>query len=327
MATTDAKATYRELCAREPSIPVMATDWWLDATCGESGWDVVLVEKGGQVEGALPFAIRRRLGFTLLGTPELTPFLGPWLRPRSQREDGHRSREAEVYGQLIDALPRHDRFRQGWHHRQTNWLPFHWRGFSQTTCYTYVIGDLSDEGRLWQGLSGKVRTEIRKAETRSELLVRRDGDVEAFLELSHLTFRRQGREQPFSDDLVRRIDAACAARRRRVILLAADATGRHHAGAFVVWDNESAYYLLGGADPELRSAGGGTLCLWHAIRLAGEVSKAFDFEGSMIEPIERYFRSFGATQVPYHVVTSTPSRILRFREGLDQALGGRASWR
>lgn len=322
MTTADPRGTYRELCAREPSIPIMATDWWLDATCGESGWDVVLVEKGGEVEGALPFAIRRRLGFTVLGMPELTPFLGPWLRPRLQREDAHRGREAEIYGQLIDALPRHDRFAQGWHHRQTNWLPFHWRGFSQTTCYTYVVADLSDPKRLWEGLSGKVRTEIRKAESRSMLRVRKDGEIEAFLELSHLTFRRQGLEQPFSDDLVRRIDTACGARGQRAILLAEDPSGRCHAGAYVVWDSESAYYLLGGADPELRSGGGGTLCLWHALRVAAEVSKAFDFEGSMIEPIERYFRSFGAAQVPYHVISSTPSRGLRIREGLGRAFGG-----
>jgi len=54
-----------------------------------------------------------------------------------------------------------------------------------------------------------------------------------------------------------------------------------------------------GADPRLRSSGAQSLLFWEAIKLASEKNLKFDFEGSMIEPIERVFRAFGATQVPY----------------------------
>ena len=37
----------------------------------------------------------------------------------------------------------------------------------------------------------------------------------------------------------------------------------------------------------------------------------FDFEGSMIEPVERSFRQFGAKQTPYFSVSKTPSRLLK----------------
>jgi len=33
------------------------------------------------------------------------------------------------------------------------------------------------------------------------------------------------------------------------------------------------------------------------------VCGVFDFEGSMIEPVERFFRSFGAQRVPYFGIT------------------------
>ena len=62
---------------------------------------------------------------------------------------------------------------------------------------------------------------------------------------------------------------------------------------YIVWDDQNAYYLLGGGiqtslrvNTKLLSLGGNQSC-WS-------INKSFDFEGSMIEPIERVFRSFGA---------------------------------
>lgn len=67
---------------------------------------------------------------------------------------------------------------------------------------------------------------------------------------------------------------------------------------------------MGGGDPALRNSGATSLCMWEAIRFAATVTKSFDFEGSMIEPVERYFRAFGAIQTPYFSVSKTPSRLL-----------------
>lgn len=316
MTGVGAKDLYRTLCRDEASIPLFHRDWWLDATCGEAGWGVALAEKGDEIIGSLPYAVRRRLGFTLLGMPPLTPALGPWVKHTASGHANRLSREKEVYQALVDDLPPYDRYVQGWHRHRTNWLPFYWKGFQQTTRYTYVLSELSDEESLWSNLRGSVRTDVRKAEQRFGLKVNEHPTLEPFLTLSHKTFQRQGKEQPFSDSIVRRIDQACSDRGCRRILVAEDADGRCHAGAYIVWDDDSAYYLLGGADPELRSSGAASLCLWEAIRFAGQIAQNFDFEGSMIEQIERFFRAFGAVQTPYFIVSSTPSRVLRARSGL-----------
>ena len=56
------------------------------------------------------------------------------------------------------------------------------------------------------------------------------------------------------------------------------------------------------------------LCLWEAIKFASTVTNKFDFEGSMIESVEKYFRSFGAVQKPYFTITKTPSFLLRLKK-------------
>jgi hypothetical protein len=51
--------------------------------------------------------------------------------------------------------------------------------------------------------------------------------------------------------------------------------------------------------------------MWEAIKFASTVTESFDFEGSMIEPVERFFRAFGARQTSYHTVSHTPSHLFK----------------
>ncbi len=304
------QATYRALCESETDIPLFLQAWWLDATCGAESWDVVLVEKGGQVHAALPYRMSRRQGFRVLSQPPLTPFLGPWLRDTGAKTANSYSRQKDLMTELIAQLPAFDHYQQNWSPRITNWLPFYWQGFKQSTRYTYAINELGEENALWGRLRENIRTDIRKARNRFRLTVDADAALDEFLRLNDLVFSRQGRTRPYADAYVSRIDAECSARACRRIFIARDDEGRAHAGVYLVWDKRSAHYLLGGGDPELRNSGATSLCMWEAIRFAATVTKRFDFEGSMIEPIERFFRAFGADQVPYFEVSKTPSRLL-----------------
>ena len=85
-----------------------------------------------------------------------------------------------------------------------------------------------------------------------------------------------------------------------------------------MWDKHAAYYLLAGADPRLRNSGASSLLAWEALMRAREHTDVFDFHGSMLRPVERFFRGFGGRQAPYLSVTRmTPS----FRVGLAARSG------
>lgn len=301
---------YRQLCAEEASIPIFCQDWWLDATAGAS-WRAVIVEQGNEVQAAMPFVVRKKGGFQLIGQPKLTQFLGPWIRFLEAKYANQLSREKDLMQQLIDLLPPHAHFQQSWHYRYTNWLPFFWRGFSQTTKYTYRLNDLSNIEGVWNNLQSNIKREIKKAQNREGLKVVSDLPLSDFLDLNELVFRRQGKSLPYTRTLVERMDNEAQKRACRKYFIAVDQDGRKHAGVYLVWDEQSAYYLMGGGDPGLRTSGATSLCMWEAIKFASTVTRSFDFEGSMIEPVERFFRAFGSKQVPYHTVTHTPSRLFR----------------
>lgn len=305
------KQLYRDFVRSEPGLPLFSRDWWLDAVAGADGWDVVLATRSGEVAAAMPYRLGRRFGFRWLSQPRLTPVLGPWIRPSSAKSAVALAQEKDLMEELIAALPRFDYFTQNWHPSRSNWLPFHWQGFSQTTRYTYVLNDLGDEERLWSGLEKSVRTTIRKTQNRYNLRVRRDLGLDVFLELNRKTYGRQGLQPPYDDAVVRRLDAVCRERKCREILIAVDGEGRPHAGEYMVWDENSAYALMGGADPELRHSGATCLCLWEAISQASRVTQSYDFCGSMIEGVERQFRAFGAQQRPYFRITKASNALLR----------------
>jgi hypothetical protein len=296
------------------SYCIFQEPWWLDAVAADS-WQSLEVTRGTQVVARMPIVPRRICGFTIIRQPPLTPTLGPWIELSGTTMAKRLTEEKKIFNDLIDQLPKWDYIQLNFNHRITNWLPFYWRGLKQTTRYTYILNDISDLGKVWLGLAENVRRHIRIAERC--LTVRNDLSVETLLDIVELTFSRQGRRLPFRRELFRCIEKACVAHDARRVFFAQDAEGRIHAALYLVMDASYAYNLLGGADPRLRNSGAQSLLHWEAIKLASQRNLKFDFEGSMIEPIERFFRAFGAVQVPYLQVygaTALVKALLLIRE-------------
>jgi hypothetical protein len=304
------KQKYRDFCKNESSIPIFSRDWWLDAVCSEPGvdWNVILLHKGDNIIASMPYCIKRRHGLTYITMPKLTQALGPWLRDSQAKYAKALAHQKALMTDLIQGLPPFDHFVQNFHYPISNWLPFYWQGFSQTTRYTYILEDISNLDRVWGGFESKIRTDIRKAE--KTLTVDSNADIDSFLYLNDMTFARQGFKTPYSRALIKQLDISCQNNGCRKVFIASDSQNRMHAGVYLVWDHHSAYYLMSGANPELRNSGATSLCLWEAIRFASQVCSRFDFEGSMIEPVERFFRGFGARQVPYFQINKM-SRLMQ----------------
>ena len=307
------KAIYRQLCQTEPTIHIFSKGWWLDTVCGEDAWDVVLVRKGNHTLASMPYYTIKRLGLTYLTMPKLTQTLGLWMRSSEAKYTGQLTQQKKILSLLIDDLPAFDNFSQKFHYSLTNWLPFYWRDFQQTTFYTYVLDDLSDINKLWCGLKENIRREIKKAQDRLGIQIRTDLGLDVFLSLNEQTFTRQGMAPPYTKNFVRRLDNACESHNARKIFFAQNKDGKIHAAVYIIWDENSAYYLMGGSDPELRNSGATSLCMWEAIKFASTITHKFDFEGTMIESVERFFRAFGGRQLPYFHITKTNSRLLKLK--------------
>lgn len=300
---------YRFICAQDTSIPIYQKDWWLDVTT-ENRWDSVIIEKDNKIIAGWPyFCIKKYMLFNYIVMPQLTQSITPWIRyPANQKQVNQISLTKNILQDLIGKLPQSDYFSQNLHYSFLYWLPFYWQGFKQTTRYTYVIEDLTDLDKVFYRFRDNIKTDIRKA--MKTVIVESTDDIQLFFSINQHTFRRQNLDMPYSLKTIKELDKACQLNSCRKILIARDSENRIHSAVYIVWDANSAYYLMGGGDPELRNSGATSLLLWEAIKFSATVTKKFDFEGSMIEPIERYFRAFGATPKPYFTISKTNSKAL-----------------
>ncbi len=82
---------------------------------------------------------------------------------------------------------------------------------------------------------------------------------------------------------------------------------------FCVFDKNTCYYLFGGVDKKSGIQGINNLLIEESIKKAKDLDcTLFDFEGSMIKGVEKFFRSFGPELVPYFTVNKAilPLEIL-----------------
>lgn len=304
------KEIFEEFCGSNAELPLFLTSEWLNIVAKEK-WDVALEIRGGKVVGFIPYHLSKKGFFTTIQMPPLTPYLGPWIGyPPNQKYSSKISFEKEVLSSLIQKLPKIDSFLQKFYPYITNWLPFYWKGFKQTTRYTYVIDGLDDLKQIFQDFQENIRREIRKAE--KSLFVEESMEIEELFLFKKRSYESKDQRLVVNSDLFYSVFKYCTEKGCGKLYTASDASGQKHAYVFLVWDQTTVYYLFGASNPDFKNSGAMSLLMWEAIKFSSSQGKTnYNFEGSMIETIERFFRGFGAKQIPYFEVTKTNSLFFK----------------
>lgn len=312
-----AKDQYRKFCTDTPELPLFFKDWYLDIVCFDGNWEVVTVEENGKIVAVLPYFLKKKGPFQLVTMPLMTKHMGPYLIPeKRQLKYSH-----VLFEQLISQLPKTDYFIQDFHPSIKNWLPFHWNAFKQTTRYTYVLDDLKNLEKVYEKFNRNIRRNIRKAE--KNLKITDDFSIETFFDINKESFDRQGLSIFYTLDFLKKYDAVLAQRKARKIFFAVNEHGQIHAASYLIWDQNRSYYHLAGESSKFRGNGASILLTWEAIKFTkNELGlEIFDFEGSMLKPIEAIRRQFGAKQEPYFRVWKYQSmlfQVLNWVKGLKK---------
>ncbi len=300
---------YRQFAAQTPDLPLFLQPWYLDEVCINGIWDAALVQKNGRVVAALPYFLKQKMGWRYVTMPPFCKQMGPFLAPEFRQTDW----EIKLYEALIQELPVGlAAFEQNFHYSVHNWIPFYWQGFRQTTLYSYVIPLERSAEELFQQISKNYRQKIRAAAQTLQVL--HNLPLQELHRLIGLSFSRQGLDSPLSLSFLEKLYSVLQARQCAQLFFATDASGAVHSASMLVWDKQSAYYLMSGDDPALRQSGAAVLLKWKAILYAKNELKLplFDFEGSMIRGVEQGRRDFGAQQKPYFRIAKEWSMIWKW---------------
>lgn len=316
------RIAYEALLERSRQRSVFAESWWLDAATGSpDAWRPNLLRDGaGEVRAAWPIPVRAsRHGLVGHGVP-YTPWLGPQL---PDREPGPARTSADVdlleqlAGQLAD-----------WAHVEAAcmpeldyWTPLAWHGFTQTTRTTWRIPADWDLDELRSRMRTNRRRELAAA-TRDGLVVG-DGTIDELLTACEATFAAQDIGDVPARTVLTRVARTALERGRGEIRAVRTADGQLASAGLFVHDDRLTYNLANGRVPQPGVSGAPTALQFDAIARALGRGTGFDFEGSMLRPIERFVRGFGGTPVAYSVIRrSTPAweRAVARRRRLKRVL-------
>ena len=291
-----------------PQGCIFCRSWWLKAVC-PNGFEILTLRKAGRIVAGIPLPAYRKWGYTIIGTPQLTQTLGVLLLPSVKTTYMDRfSDEVEVLETLVKAIPKFSYFSVRFNYNFTNWLPFYWAGYHDTTRYTYVIKDLTDLNKVFSDFAYSKRKNIKKAE--QLVTIHNDLPAKEFYANQAMTLRKQGDTISYKYGLFKRVYDAALENSAGRVWYAIDGQENIHAAIFVVFDKKSAYYLISSIDPDYRNSGAATLLVREAITYVSQYTKRFDFEGSMIRNVEHSFRKFGAVQTPYFNITKDNRHLL-----------------
>lgn len=299
------RIAYEALLERSRQRSVFAESWWLDAATGSpDGWRTnLLLDPNGDARAAWPLPTRTsRYGMVATGAP-YTPFLGPQL---PDREPGiaRVSADVELLEQLADHVIR------GAAHVEAAcmpeldyWTPLAWHGFEQTTRTTWRIASDRALDDVRAGMRKGTRSTLNAAER--DGLVVESGTIEELLAACEATFAAQDIADVPARTVLERIARAATQRERGEILAVRTADGELASAGLFVWDDRFTFSLANGRIASSGATGAPTALLWHAIGRALERGTGFDFEGSMLRPVEKFVRGFGGEPLSYSVVRSS----------------------
>jgi lipid II:glycine glycyltransferase (peptidoglycan interpeptide bridge formation enzyme) len=275
---------------------VFCYTWWLDAIT-KSNFQILAIIENDEISAGIPLAYDAQ---NKVNEPPVTRTLGVLYKPQS-----HLSVYKQISNQrkwltvLLEQLLLDDFVQMCLHHNFTDWLPFKWKGFKQTTRYTYIINyEKRTINDLWNKVEPETKRIIRRAGEyglRTEIT----DDFELVYQYESMSYERQGLtfRIPYGD--LKILDETIKKRGNRVIFNTLDNEDKVHAVLYLAFNHRSVYALLSGSDANLRKLGGHTLVMWEAVKYFSDKVKYFNFGGSDIQPIESHLKGFGGTITPY----------------------------
>jgi len=271
-------------------------------------FNIAVVENDGCITGGIVLT-KNEVG--VFSNPLFVKHLGILYRPAEGKPTKYQSMTYKIDRQIISNIADLKVWSYSFHPNFKNWLNFYQAGYKQTTRYTYQI-HFSRSADFRTNYGQKAVTPLKAA--KKHHLTIEDVDIETFVEVNKKTYLARNSKPPYTKKRLARLLRNLANQKCLYAKSVKDGLGNVHCAAAVVYDESSANLILNGSDPAYRKFAGNTLLIDHMIEFAAKNCRFFDFEGSMHERIERFYRGFGGRVIPYYVIYkgNLPTCLYRF---------------
>ena len=305
------KDKYRLFCESR-HVPLFHQAWWLDIVT-EGKWDVALSEdKSGDIRAVMPFNLVKKYGFYFSLQAELSPYWGPvmFYPDDLTKQNSLYSFQNRHLNTIIKQLPQSPLYQYyKFLPEFDNWYPFYLAGYEQTTRYTYILGQIKNHENVYAGFSNTLKRQIKKAQKHVKITI--EDNICSVFSLVKKANNNEDIKLKLNKSRLQALDFELKKRNQRMILIARDENATLLAGLYLVWDSDKAYLLALGSDYAREQYHAAKLLAWEAVKRSSVYVDKFDFEGSMIEGVERMYKNFGGVKTPYFEIKKYKNRFVK----------------
>ncbi len=265
-------------------MPIYFQSSWMNALYGEE-WNAMVIVNLDEVVGVFCFPTRKKWGFNIILHGPFTQYSGLFVPEK------HIHFYKKIANVLIDKL-------NAFYYQNFSLLPkyndlltWKWKGYSSSFRFTYLIPK-NEYGSIYNQYSNNIKSDLRYASKNLKIVKFSDSIITMpFLNKIFTGYNLQKNEQ-------KRIISAIMKLENSICLYSMDDKNKIHSLLINISDSHTVYNIVNTRNEEsLR--GSMTLLIDHAIKIAADDGKSYDFEGSSIESIASFFEHFGGTLSPY----------------------------
>jgi lipid II:glycine glycyltransferase (peptidoglycan interpeptide bridge formation enzyme) len=261
--------------------------------------------------------------------PDFTHLLGPVVNSSDGKPQTRIANRLSIVGSLISQLPPFDFFKQVLDPSfddglaLIDGLAFQTHGFQVGHQYSFQIDCREKVEALLAGMNFKVRQHIRRAE--EQHTIETIDDPERFVSFYVENLRKANRTSYMQFDRFPVLFSECRARNCGEILAAIQPGGTPAAMTFLVWDDQTMYYLMSTRDTSVRDNGSANLLVWSAMKRAHELGLAFDLDGVSNPGMARFLSGFGGV-IKTRLIITKGQPVYNIVQSLKTILrGGRSA--
>lgn len=292
------KEIYLQYC-KVHDVPLFFKPFWLNTF--HLNWDVFFVQANKEF-AFFVIPVEKKMGFSLARNPHLTPYSGLLFGGRYSNDS-----KQKLTNLISTKFPQYAFMEVDLHYDIGIDILFPEFKVSKKITNILLIQDYQT---AYANYKPALKRQINKA--KKNIRVIQKDDIELFYCLHLKTFEKQNMESPTPFDAFQKAWNVCKENGVGKLFFAFDAQENIHAALFFVFDKDTAYYLAGGTDAAFYGSGAMSFLMNFAIEHAYLQGKLFfDFEGSMLPNINRFFKNFSPIEKSYLSISKINSTILR----------------
>lgn len=282
----------------EPHIGVFGSKAWL-SIYGDSLTMIGIYKDEHQLIGGFYYLKTKKFGFDFIKLPPYTPHCGLFFISDSKNQSSKSSFSKEVMQEVCNYFSAQKSALTilAFPSAMIDMQAFIWNKYKVVPNYTYRINLGKSVEEITSNFDSKTRNAINKS-------------IKEGVETSVNSLSQQQVFDFFKENLSATGANIYEGTMKKIMLEFSDPSNSFHFVAkkneeilgmvFCIYDKRSCYYLLGGVNKKSGIQGVNNLLVQKSIERAKELNcEIFDFEGSMLKGVEKFFRSFGPELFPY----------------------------